>query len=226
MGIAFGGQAPESVTALASASTRGAVTSSIGITDAEKFQTFLPCYVISSSSAAAGQGVDPTLSSTEPAGLGYAAGGTGYAAGGTGYAASEPTAVTANIKIEGGMTGSKPEFFSDNLVNVVHFEIAVVIDSSEIHNFINILQSEERYTWQTQPDGGTISENRRNQMAVLQMQIDPIDIAAENQQGYYYGSASIKRLSLTCQYIFFRSGYDEVMPPAIKDLLPSFSDGG
>lgn len=63
-------------------------------------------------------------------------------------------------------------------------------------------------------------------MTVLQMQIDPIYIAAENQQGYYYGSASVKRLRLTCQYIFFRSGYDEVIPSAIKALLPSFSDGG
>lgn len=132
LGIAFGGQAPESVTTLASASARGAVASSIGTTASEEFQTILPCYVISSSSAAAGQGVDPTMSSTEPAGL-------GYVESEIGYIESEPTAITASIKIEGGMTRSKPEFFSDNLVNVVHFEIIVVIDSSEIHNFINTL---------------------------------------------------------------------------------------
>ena len=99
-------------------------------------------------------------------------------------------------------------------VDVVHFELAVVVDSSSINDFIGSLQSA---TTTDGPDGLPI---RRNQITVLQMQIEPLDIEAEQTAGYYYGSGSIKVLRLICEYTFFKGKADAEVQGIYRSSKP------
>ena len=100
----------------------------------------------------------------------------------------------------------------DELIDVVHFSVSVIINTTRMADFINAMQS-EKYD--------EANRNRRNQITVLDMQVEPLDIEAEQAAGFHYGPGSLTLLRLNCEYFFFRSGYEEFKPEAVKKLLVS-----
>jgi len=102
---------------------------------------------------------------------------------------------------------------SNDLIDVVQFELAVIIDSSKIIDFINALQSEKSSS--KDPSG----QNQRNQITVLQMITEPLDVEGEKSAGYHYGQGALTVLRLVCEYFFFKSGYEEFKPKPVKELL-------
>jgi hypothetical protein len=100
----------------------------------------------------------------------------------------------------------------DELIDIVHFSVSVIIDTTRIADFINTLQS-EKYD--------EANRNRRNQITVLDMQTESLDIEAEQAAGFHYGPGSLTLLRLNCEYFFFKSGYEEFKPEAVKKLLVS-----
>jgi len=118
----------------------------------------------------------------------------------------------------GEMATAYTDRASSGLIDVVHFELAVIIDARNVNDFINTLQS-EKYTEVTLPDGTIQKLNARNQITVLQMALEPVDIEAEHKAGYYYGPGNLKVLRLLCEYIFFKSGYEKFKPAPVKALF-------
>jgi len=118
----------------------------------------------------------------------------------------------------GEMTTSWTQRVSNDLVDVLHFEMAVIIDSREVTDFIIVLQSEKTSTVDPS-DGSVRDQNKRNQITVLQIQHEPVDVDGEQEAGYYYGQASLTTLRLICEYIFFREGYAKLMPKPVKELF-------
>jgi len=100
----------------------------------------------------------------------------------------------------------------DELIDVVHFSVSVIINTTRMADFINALQS-EKYD--------EANRNRRNQITVLDMQTEPLDIEAEQAAGFHYGPGSLTLIRLNCEYFFFKSGYEEFKPEAVKKLLVS-----
>ena len=148
--------------------------------------------------------------------------------------------------------------YSNDVIDVVQFEVGVIIDTARIHDFIHALKSQKKsqvirlnnlpqaksevldltrlqevLLALQSSSGGTVSldgrqinksdievkEIHRNQITVLQMDVEPLDISVEQDAGYYYGSGSFKVLRLTCEYIFFKSGYADLMPEPVKEIL-------
>ena len=153
--------------------------------------------------------------------------------------------------------------YSNDIIDVVQFEVGIIIDSTRIKDFIQALESEKQsqvirisnvpkdkaevldlvriqeiLQEKESSTGSTVSvhglqvnksdievkEISCNQITVLQMDIEPIDITVEQDGGYFYGSGSFKVLRLTCEYFFFKSGYQDLMPASVKEILnPSVS---
>ena len=70
----------------------------------------------------------------------------------------------------------------------------------------------------TLSDGSTKKQYLRNQITVLQLECEPLDLDAEKQAGYYYGSASLTSLRLVCDYFFFKNGYEDKKPAVVKKI--------
>lgn len=103
---------------------------------------------------------------------------------------------------------------SGKVYDVVHFEIAVILDSTTINDFLNVLQGEKV----TEVKGVNESETiRRNQITVLQYETLQVDHKNEKKDGYYYGNDSLTGLRLVCEYVFFKEGYDHLKPQVVKD---------
>jgi len=148
--------------------------------------------------------------------------------------------------------------YSNELIDVVQFEVGIIIDSTRINDFIKVLESQKQsqvirinnvpkdkaevldltriqeilqekqistgstvsvHGLQINKNDIEVKEIRRNQITVLQMDIEPLDISVEQDGGYYYGSGSFKVLRLTCEYIFFKSGYQDLMPAPVQEIL-------
>jgi len=125
---------------------------------------------------------------------------------------------TAGPSIKGEMVPSFTKRACDDLIHVVHFEVGVVIDSTKINDFFTTLQS-EKYTYLPQPDGTNLKQNKRNQITVIHLNIEPVNIEAESSAGYYYGPASVKVLRLVGEYVFFAGGYEKYLPQPVKDII-------
>lgn len=148
---------------------------------------------------------------------------------------------------------------SNDVIDVVHFEVGLIIDSTRIQDFIRVLESQKQSksvrmhdkevldlarvqkilaALQNSSDGMILLDGRqiptnqievkdihRNQITVLQMDIEPVDLSEEQNSGYYYGSGSFKVLRLTCEYFFFESGYKDLMPTPVREILNPSESG-
>ena len=107
------------------------------------------------------------------------------------------------------MVASWTGHVSDETAHVVHFELGVIIDTTQVIAFMNALQSLK--------EAGEI--NQRNQITVLEWQTEPLEIEKEKFAGFHYGSGSLTTLRLICEYIFFREGYAKHMPKPVTKLF-------
>jgi len=87
-------------------------------------------------------------------------------------------------------------------------------------SFIKELCTEKSHTYK---EGYSASGPERvfkhNQITVLQSTIESVDRTAPEHEFYRYGDSAVVQLSLICEYIFNRSGYDRIKPEPVKELL-------
>ncbi len=125
----------------------------------------------------------------------------------------------ADVSMAAGiMTYPWTKRVGDDLIDVVHLEIAAIIESTAVNDFINALQ-----TGRLRPDQDPVQQS---QITVLQMTLDPIDPEAEKNAGYYYGPGSLVTLRMICEYTLFKSGYSDIMPADVKALFEPVQAGG
>lgn len=103
-------------------------------------------------------------------------------------------------------------------IDVIHFDLVVIADSVRVNELINTLQSPKFEL----DDTTQAKNNERNQITVLQILIDPVNLQAEMDSGFYYGRADAKLFTITCEYFFFKSGYgsgdEKLVPQLVADV--------
>ena len=104
-------------------------------------------------------------------------------------------------------------------IDVVHFNVSVVIRSDAVLKFMQELCKAKEHVF-----SGFFNEKqpeilKHNQITILGSQINPVDRVGEFRKGYYYGNDAIARLNLVCEYVFNRAGYDEIKPTSVKQHL-------
>jgi len=121
---------------------------------------------------------------------------------------------------EDGLTESCTERVSDKDIDVVHFNVVVVVNSKSVLSFMQQLCSAKEHKF-----AGFSGESekpqtfRHNQITILESNISPIDREDSDHKLYRYGEDAVVKLDLICEYIFSKKGYDEIKPLAIKELL-------
>ena len=107
----------------------------------------------------------------------------------------------------------------DDTVDVIHFSMAVVINSQAVFPFIKELCSVKKHTFKGYDGKSPEQTFERNQITVLQYWQEPVDMLSANHDRYRYGNSGVVKLSLTCEYIFNRGGYQEIKPRTIEEYL-------
>jgi hypothetical protein len=108
----------------------------------------------------------------------------------------------------------------NNKIDIIHFYLSVIIDSKTLMPFMRELCSEKEHDYREgYQEDGAVSTYKHNQITILKSQIRSVVKTSDAHSNYKYGSDAVIRLDLACEYIFNRSGYDQIKPKPIKELL-------
>lgn len=105
-------------------------------------------------------------------------------------------------------------------IDVVHFNVRVVVSAEAILPFMRELLTAKRHEFRgffgQQRDGLAQDGNpqifKHNQITILQCKISPIDRTDETHWLYRYGEDAVVELDLICEYIFNKTGYEAIKP--------------
>jgi len=126
------------------------------------------------------------------------------------------------LSVGDGLAASFTERFCNDDIDIVHFNAVVVVSAKAVLPFMQKLCSAKEHTFQ-----GFFGELERpqtfkhNQITILESNIASVDRESEEHMLYRYGDDAVVELSLVCEYIFNKNGYDEVKPESVKEELKS-----
>jgi len=123
------------------------------------------------------------------------------------------------LSVDEGLTESCTRRFCNNDIDVVHFNFSVVISTREILSFMEELCSARRHIFKGYFGDEQAQEFKHNQITILESDIRPIDLSDKTHSLCYYGEDAVVELDLICEYIFNKSGYDEIKPSTVKNSL-------
>ncbi len=107
----------------------------------------------------------------------------------------------------------------DDSVDVVHFRVVVVIDTRVLPEFFRELCSAKEHKFRGFSGDEEERTFQHNQITILKSSYEAIDPTDDEHKLYRYGEDAVVKLELTCEYIFNRKGYEEVMPSSVKEML-------
>ena len=119
--------------------------------------------------------------------------------------------------ITDGFAESYTGRLSDKDVDVVHFNVVVVVSTDAVLSFMKELCGAKEHKFRG--FSGNEPEERifkHNQITILESTIRPIDREDKAHLFYRYGEDAVVELELICEYIFNKAGYGEIKPEAVK----------
>ncbi|MFA5251829.1 MAG: hypothetical protein WC454_04515 [Phycisphaerae bacterium] len=109
--------------------------------------------------------------------------------------------------------------FCNNDIDVVHFSVAVVVNTKAVLPFMQQLCSAKQHKFRGFSGEEQEQIFKHNQITILESNIRGIDRKDAIHNLYRYGEDAVVELDLICEYMFYKSGYDEIKPESVKELL-------
>lgn len=139
------------------------------------------------------------------------------ASGGAGKkTAARPSYV---LTIEKGLTKPHTGRFCNDDIDVVHFNVVVIVSTKAVFPFMQQLCSAKQHKFRGFPGKEQEQVFKHNQITILESNIRSIDRKDTTHNFYRYGEDAVVELDLICEYIFYKNGYDEIKPESVKKLL-------
>jgi len=113
---------------------------------------------------------------------------------------------------------------SNEDIDVVHFNVAVIVGADAVLPFMRELCSAKRHKFRGWDNNGQEQIFKHNQITILEYRITSIDREDSSHLLYRYGDDAVLRLDLTCEYIFVKAGYDAIKPEAVKESIKQLLD--
>jgi hypothetical protein len=133
---------------------------------------------------------------------------------GQGSAQGMPIYVT---KASEGLTASCTDRLSDDVIDVVHFNLSVIIQSDYVLDFMRQLCSAKEHRFSGIDGQGSEQIRKHNQISILDSNIVPVVRRDFTHNLYRYGEDAVCELNLICEYVFEKQGYQDVFPVVLDD---------
>ena len=121
------------------------------------------------------------------------------------------------LTIQDGLTLPWTSRVCNDDIDVVHFNVRVVVSTKAVLRFMQQLCSAKRHI--VRESGGQIQGPRyakHNQITILESKIKPIVRQVGLHENYRYGEDAVVELDLICEYVFSKKGYDDIKPVSVK----------
>jgi hypothetical protein len=109
--------------------------------------------------------------------------------------------------------------FSNDNIDVVHFNVAVVVAADSIFPFMKQLCSAKEHKFKGFYGEGPEQSLKHNQISILESNIETIDPKSLAHRLYRYGEDAVVELNLICEYIFDKEGYEQIKPKVVIEAL-------
>jgi hypothetical protein len=133
------------------------------------------------------------------------------------------------IEDKHGLTESLTARYADkdSSVDVIHFNVAVVVATRDVLPFMQQLCSAKEHKFSGYPDGsGPEQTLKHNQITILEFKTGAVNEYDPVHRYHSYGDDSVVVLDLICEYIFYRKALDPIiMPRAVIEELDSIEAG-
>ncbi len=106
-------------------------------------------------------------------------------------------------------------------IDVVHFDISVLVSAKAVFPFMRELCTAKEHKFMGFSGKDAPAVFKHNQITILDSRMLPVNREDKEHQLYYYGNDAVVKLELVCEYVFNKSGYDEIKPESIKELNKS-----
>ncbi|MHC4103435.1 MAG: hypothetical protein ACYSR9_00740 [Planctomycetota bacterium] len=106
--------------------------------------------------------------------------------------------------------------FTGDDIDVVHFNVVIVVSTKAILPFVQQLCSAKEHRFRGFFEEEQEQTFNHNQITVLESSINPINREDTTHVLYRYGENAVVELDLVCEYIFNKKSYDKIKPESIK----------
>lgn len=116
--------------------------------------------------------------------------------------------------------------FCNEEVDVMHFNVRVIVAASQVMPFIQELCSAKTHKFRGWHEDKPEQTFKHNQITVLESTVTPIDPEDSEHSTYRYGGEAVVELDLICEYLFLKAAYEEIKPEVIKSDITGTSTEG
>ncbi len=107
--------------------------------------------------------------------------------------------------------------YSNDDIDVIHFNVVCVVSIRDIMAFMKELCSAKEY--QYIDESGQTHTYKHNQITIMETKITSVDKEDSDHNSYHYGDDGVVELDLICEYIFNKKGYENYKPESVKETL-------
>ena len=124
------------------------------------------------------------------------------------------------LSAESGLTRPCTRRLSNDDIDIVHFEVSVVVSTKAVLPFMQKLCSAKQHEFKGW-DGQHVPPQifKHNQVTILEYKIESFDREGVGHSLYRYGEDAVVKLDLSCEYVFVKAGYDDVKPDVVKESI-------
>ena len=121
------------------------------------------------------------------------------------------------LSIDEGLTESCTGRFSNEDIDVIHFNFSVVLNIQSVLPFIQGLCGAKEHKFRGFSGKEPGQTFKHNQITVLETKFRSVE--DDPYSLYCYGDDVVVELDLVCEYIFNKEGYEEIKPEMVKKTL-------
>ncbi len=116
--------------------------------------------------------------------------------------------------------------FCNEDIDVVHFNVQVIVAADNVMSFMEELCRVKTHRFRGLYGDEPVQTFKHNQITVLESSIAPVDLEGFEHSLYRYGDNAVVELDLICEYVFQKSGYEQIKPELVKeDILAEETTG-
>jgi hypothetical protein len=148
---------------------------------------------------------------------------TGYASGSTGAGknAGQSRVYTDRPRYEFSSGDSIKETltgrYSDGEYDVIRFKVTFVVNTKDSLKLISQLCSAKEHNYIDK--SGQSHTYKHNQITVLNVNMKSVEMRGSDHELYRYGKDNVSEMELTCEYVFYVKGYEDIMPQSVKKIF-------
>jgi hypothetical protein len=116
--------------------------------------------------------------------------------------------------------------YCNDQVDVVQFEVRVVVEAKAAMAFMKQLCAAKPHQFNGWKNEGPLQKLQHNQITILESSTVPIAPDNPEHVVYRYGDAPAVELDLICEYLFDKPAYEYPKPQQVKDDIVSAAESG